>query len=53
VDGQEVPEIDDWNPAEGDIITANDKPVVTIRRSPGGPVITLDFSKWNSPKRNP
>ena len=53
VDGQEVPGIDDWDLAEGDIITANDKPVVTIRRSPGGPVITLDFSKWNSPKRNP
>ncbi|MGE5278391.1 MAG: hypothetical protein ACM3SU_15465 [Acidobacteriota bacterium] len=52
-DGQAVDEIDDWPLAEGDVVNADDRPVVVIRRSPGGPAITLDFSKWNSPKRTP
>ncbi len=52
-DGQAVDEIDDWPLAEGDVVSADDRPVVVIRRSPGGPFITLDFSKWNSPRRTP
>jgi hypothetical protein len=53
-DGQTIDDIDDWPLAEGDVITSNDKPVIVIRRpSPGARPLTLDFSKWNSPKRTP